>query len=150
MMRPMKPLFAMPAVARYLFLVCTVLTLQACTLAPGDGRGRLPGGGDALETQRGKCAVYADSFEGRPTASGEIYAPSKLTAAHKSLPFGSVCRVINDANGKSVEVRINDRGPYVQSRIMDISYRAASLLGALDSKNFSITLEVLEYGPSSR
>ncbi len=130
-------------------VLITLLALQACTLPPGDGRGRLPGGGDALETQRGNCAVYADSFEGRPTASGERYDPSKLTAAHKSLPFGTVCRIINEANGKTVEVRINDRGPYVQSRIMDVSYRAASLLGAVDSKNFEIILEVLEYGPSA-
>ena len=130
--------------------VTIVLLLQACTLPPGDGRGRLPGGGDALETQRGKCAVYADSFEGRPTASGERYDPSKLTAAHKSLPFGTVCRLTNEANGKTVEVRINDRGPYVQSRIIDISYRAASLLGEVDGQSFDIKLEVLEYGPSSR
>ncbi len=74
----------------------------------------------------GKASYYADKFEGRKTASGEIYKQSKLTAAHRSLPFGTRLKVTNIKNGKSVIVRVNDRGPFVKGRIIDLSKRAAS------------------------
>lgn len=84
-------------------------------------------------TQTGKASFYADKFNGRKTASGEKFRNSKLTAAHKTLPFGTKVKVINLSNGKSVKVRINDRGPYVAGRIIDLSKKAAHKVG-LDKK----------------
>jgi rare lipoprotein A len=74
----------------------------------------------------GKASYYADHFNGRTTANGEKFQQTKLTAAHKSLPFGTVVKVTNLQNGKSVKVRINDRGPYAQGRIIDLSKKAAT------------------------
>lgn len=76
-------------------------------------------------TQKGKASFYANKFNGRKTASGEKFRNSKLTAAHKTLPFGTKVKVINLRNGKSVKVRINDRGPFVGGRIIDLSRKAA-------------------------
>lgn len=73
----------------------------------------------------GLASYYADKFEGRQTANGEIYSHSKLTAAHPSLPFGTILKVTNLKNGKSVVVRVNDRGPFVKGRIIDLSKSAA-------------------------
>jgi peptidoglycan lytic transglycosylase len=69
-----------------------------------------------------------DGFEGKPTASGEIYDSSKMTAAHRDLPLGTVVRVTNLDNGRSVEVRINDRGPFIHGRVIDLSQEAARRL----------------------
>jgi rare lipoprotein A len=76
-------------------------------------------------TQAGKASYYADKFNGRKTASGEKFRNSKKTAAHKTLPFGTKVKVTNLKNGKSVKVRINDRGPFVAGRIIDLSKKAA-------------------------
>lgn len=86
------------------------------------------------------------SFYGKPqrTASGERFDPKKLTAAHKSLPLHSVVRVVNLRNGKSVIVRINDRGPYVRGRIIDLSTAAAEKIGMIDSGVASVRVEVLK------
>jgi rare lipoprotein A len=76
-------------------------------------------------SQTGKASYYANKFNGRKTASGEKFRNSKLTAAHKTLPFGTKVKVTNLSNGKSVKVRINDRGPFVAGRIIDLSKKAA-------------------------
>lgn len=76
-------------------------------------------------SEEGQASYYADKFEGRATASGEIFQQRKLTAAHKTLPFGTEVRVTNLQNKKSVLVRINDRGPFVRGRIIDLSSAAA-------------------------
>ncbi len=76
-------------------------------------------------TETGKASYYADKFDGRKTASGAIFHNSQLTAAHRTLPFGTKVKVINIRNGKSVEVRINDRGPFVAGRMIDLSKKAA-------------------------
>jgi len=76
----------------------------------------------------GKASFYADKFVGKLTASGEKYKPNDMTAAHKSLPFGTKVKVTNLTNSKSVIVRINDRGPYVKDRIIDLSLKAAEKL----------------------
>ena len=78
--------------------------------------------------QTGLASFYADKFEGRLTASGEKFRQNKLTAAHKTLPFGTLVRVKNLENGKEVTVRINDRGPFVEGRIIDLSKSAARKL----------------------
>ncbi|MFP4526945.1 MAG: septal ring lytic transglycosylase RlpA family protein [Candidatus Kapaibacterium sp.] len=77
---------------------------------------------------RGKASYYADKFHGRKTANGEIYDHRNLTAAHRSLPFGTMVRVINLENGKSVIVKINDRGPFVRGRVIDLSRAAAEAI----------------------
>ncbi len=79
--------------------------------------------------QSGNASVIGDKFVGRYTANGEKYAHDKLTAAHLTLPFGTLVKVINPENNKTVVVRINDRGPFVEDRIIDLSKSAASQLG---------------------
>jgi rare lipoprotein A len=98
------------------------------------------------QTQTGKASFYADKFEGRPTASGEKYKHNKLTAAHKSLPFGTKVKVTNVANGQSVEVIINDRGPYVDGRIIDLSKSAAEKLGFISQGIAEVQVEVIDAG----
>lgn len=82
-------------------------------------------------TENGKASYYADKYEGRKTASGETFRQNGLTAAHRTLPFGTKVKVINISNGKTVTVRINDRGPFVQGRIIDLSKKAAKRIGML-------------------
>ena len=83
-------------------------------------------------SQTGKASYYAKKFNGRRTASGQKFRNSRLTAAHRTLPFGTKVTVINLRNGKSVKVKINDRGPFVSGRIIDLSRRAARKIGMLD------------------
>ena len=78
--------------------------------------------------QVGNASWYGKKFHGRTTASGEDFDMFELTAAHRQLPLGTYVRVTNLRNGKSVIVRVNDRGPYIQGRIMDLSYSAARML----------------------
>ena len=106
----------------------------------------LSGIGCLAQIQTGKASFYADKFEGRPTASGEKYKHSKLTAAHKSLPFGTKVKVTNVANNQSVEVIINDRGPYVDGRIIDLSKSAAEKLGFISQGLAEVQVEVLDAG----
>jgi rare lipoprotein A len=98
------------------------------------------------QTQTGKASFYADKFEGRTTASGEKYKHSKLTAAHKTLPFGTRVRVTNTGNSQSVEVVINDRGPFVEDRIIDLSKSAAEKLGFINQGLAEVKLDVLDAG----
>jgi rare lipoprotein A len=79
--------------------------------------------------QTGLASVYSEHLNGEKTASGERYHSAGLTAAHRTLPLGAEIRVTNLDNGKSVQVRVNDRGPHVQGRIVDLSSRAAAALG---------------------
>lgn len=85
----------------------------------------------ATTKQRGKASYYSDEFDGRKTASGAIFRQNKRTAASKTLPFGTKVKVVNVDNGKTVRVRINDRGPFVAGRIIDLSKKAARKLGML-------------------
>lgn len=100
--------------------------------------------GVAQEKFTGKASYYGGKFHGRVTASGEIYNQNDLTAAHKTLPFGTVVKVTNEYNGKSVELRINDRGPFVKGRIIDVSTKAAEILGMIAAGVVDVTVEVLE------
>lgn len=84
-------------------------------------------------TQRGRASWYGPGFHGKLTASGERYDQNRLTAAHRTLPLGSTVTVTNLENGKSVKVLINDRGPYVRGRVIDLSRAAARKLDMLDS-----------------
>lgn len=95
--------------------------------------------------QKGTASFYNDSFEGKETASGDKYRASKLTAAHLMLPFGTIVKVTNLKNNKSVEVEINDRGPYVQGRLLDLSKSAADALGFVHEGLAEVEIEVLEH-----
>ena len=89
------------------------------------------------------ASFYADKFHGRKTASGEKFNMYDYTAAHKTLPFGTVLRVTNLANGKSVNVRVNDRGPFAKGREIDVSKAAAVELGMIDSGTARVKLEIV-------
>ena len=91
-------------------------------------------------TETGKASFYADKFNGRQTASGEIFRQNKRTAAHKILPFGTKVRVTNTANGKTVKVRINDRGPFVAGRIIDLSKKAARKINMVNAGVVSVKI----------
>lgn len=78
---------------------------------------------------KGKATYYATKFHGRRTSNGEIYSNKKMTAAHLKLPFGTIVRVTNLENGRTVEVRVNDRGPHTKAYIIDVSQAAAKELG---------------------
>ncbi|PZV08425.1 MAG: hypothetical protein DCF32_04840 [Leptolyngbya sp.] len=85
--------------------------------------------GETRQTFNGTASWYGPYFHGRQTATGETFNQHDLTAAHKTLPFGTYLKVRNQLNGKSVVVRINDRGPYIGDRSLDLSYAAAQCLG---------------------
>jgi rare lipoprotein A len=102
------------------------------------------------QVQSGKASFYADKFEGSPTASGEKYKHSKLTAAHKSLPFGTLVKVTNVANKKSVEVTINDRGPWVDNRVIDLSKSAAEKLDFVNQGIADVEIEVVDPGDGKK
>lgn len=91
----------------------------------------------------GKATYYADSFQNKQTASGELYKKSKYTAAHKDLPFNTLVRVTNLKNGKSVVVKINDRGPFGRDREIDLSYIAAKSLDMLNDGVVDVKVDVL-------
>jgi rare lipoprotein A len=94
--------------------------------------------------EEGSASYYADSLSGNPTASGESYDKDALTAAHRTLAFDSMVKVTNLDNGKSVVVRINDRGPHAKNRIIDVSGAAAKQLGLIDSGTAKVRLELQE------
>ena len=98
-----------------------------------------PDGGELT----GQASWYGRQHQGKRTASGETYDMNKLTAAHRTLPMGTRVRVTNVDNGRTVEVRINDRGPFVGHRVLDLSYAAARRLGAVGEGVIAVTLEVL-------
>jgi len=93
--------------------------------------------------ETGLASYYGARFHGKLTASGEVFNQEKFTAAHRTLPWGSRLKVINLANGKSVEVRINDRGPFTKGRIIDVSLAAARALGMLRSGVTTVRIESL-------
>jgi rare lipoprotein A len=95
-------------------------------------------------SQSGEASWYSATFQGRLTASGERYDGGALTAAHRTWPLGTYVRVRSLATGKSVVVRINDRGPYVKGRIIDLSYAAAEALGLPDARSMRVQVERVE------
>jgi rare lipoprotein A len=94
--------------------------------------------------QEGIASWYGREFEGRPTASGEIFDPSDMTAAHPSLPFGTKLVVTNQHNNKSVTVRVNDRGPFVPARIIDVSRAAAEQLDMIVTGTAPVTVQSID------
>ena len=96
-------------------------------------------------TQQGIASWYGDKFHGRLTSNGEVYDMYAMTAAHKTLPMGVFVRVENLANGRTEVVRINDRGPFVAGRIIDLSYTAARKLGVVGRGTAPVSIEALGY-----
>jgi rare lipoprotein A len=97
--------------------------------------------GDTKSASQGIASFYT---EGTKTASGERFDTMAMTAAHPTLPFGTKLRVTDVGSGKSVMVRVNDRGPYVQGRVVDVSYSAANALGILDKGLTNVKLDVVD------
>ena len=102
----------------------------------------------ATYEERGTASWYGQAHQGRRTASGERYDVQQMTAAHRSLPFNTWILVENLDNGKTVEVRINDRGPFRDARILDLSHAAARVLGALGPGLIPIRLRVIGARPT--
>jgi rare lipoprotein A len=104
----------------------------------------------AEQPEEGMASWYGgdDGFEGKPTASGETFDSSQLTAAHRELPFGTLVDVTNVENGRTVRVRINDRGPFAKGRILDLSQEAARRLGLIGPGTGTVRLTVVTVGPS--
>lgn len=124
---------------RALIAALAALAIAGCAPAPVY-LGSPPGGveqPDPADRARvptaltGLASYYSKEFHGRKTASGEPFDMNALTAAHRTLPFNTVVRVTNVRNGRSVTVRINDRGPFIAGRIIDLSYAAAKAIGLL-------------------
>jgi len=101
-----------------LFILITIILSGCATTHRHLGKG----------AEEGFASWYGSEYAGKPTASGEIFNPGEMTAAHRTLPFNSWAHVINLENGKEADVRITDRGPYIDGRVIDVSYEAARKL----------------------
>ena len=93
--------------------------------------------------QSGVASWYGPGFRGKPTASGETFRPYKMTAAHKQLPFGTVVRVVRVDDGRSVRVVVNDRGPFVAGRVIDLSKRAGKRIGLMEDGTTPVKIFVV-------
>lgn len=91
---------------------------------------------------------YGPGFQGNLTANGERYDMNGISAAHKTLPFGTVVRVTNLNNGRSIDVRINDRGPFIKNRVIDLSKGAAQKIDMIRDGVVPVRLQILTYGPN--
>lgn len=123
---------------RFTLLAFTMLALAGCAsrpAPPGEGWGGGAADGGAAPAaavpviERGLASWYGERHHGRRTASGEVFDMNALTAAHKTLPFGTRVRVLNPASGQAVVVRVNDRGPFTPGRVIDLSRAAADRIG---------------------
>lgn len=101
---------------------------------------------EEMEPLRGIASWYGEEFSGRTTANGEIFDPTQLTAAHRTLPFGTVLDVTNALTGQTVRVRINDRGPYIGGRLIDLSYAAAQKIGLIAPGIGEVDIKVVRIG----
>lgn len=104
----------------------------------------------SAKSMHGLASVYANKFSGRKTSSGQRFSQDKLTAAHRSLPFGTKVLVTNVRNSKSVEVSINDRGPWLAGRVIDLSTSAAEQLGMKKAGNALVKLEVVNESSANK
>jgi rare lipoprotein A len=118
-------------------LILTIFSCSSTKEIPKDKYGT----GQFIET--GIASWYGPNFNGKPTANGETYNMHKLTAAHRTLPFNSIVKVVNKMNNKSVIVRINDRGPYAKDRIIDLSKQAAEKINMIKNGTTPVDLFLL-------
>lgn len=128
----------MAVTLRNISIIAFFSLIAGCSNAQSAGRE----GWDGF-TEAGEASFYADVFQNRKTASGAIYKHELHTAAHKELPFGSAVKVTNIKNGKSVVVKINDRGPFVKGRIIDLSKAAFSSIASTSLGLVDVEIEVL-------
>src|SRR5687767_14021166 len=98
----------------------------------------------------GVASWYGEEFAGRTTANGEIFDPLLLTAAHRTLPFGTVLDITNPKTQQSVRVRVNDRGPYIGNRVIDLSYAAAQKIGLIEPGTGEVDIMVVKVGDGER
>lgn len=119
------------------FLAALIFLIAGCSSSPVTSN---PSAGRA---EYGKASYYAMKFQGAKTASGERFSQSANTAAHRTLPFGTKVRVTNVRNDKSVIVRINDRGPFVKGRVIDLSQTAFKAIGRLEQGLLDVKVEVV-------
>jgi rare lipoprotein A len=104
----------------------------------------------APDTLHGVASWYGEEFAGRTTANGEIFDPSLLTAAHRTLPFGTVLDITNPKTTQTVRVRVNDRGPYIGNRVIDLSYAAAQQIGLIEPGIGPVDIQVVRVGSGER
>ena len=122
--------------------VLVLLLLASCSSSRTVSKGaKAPRG---AYSQKGLGSYYADKFAGRPTASGSTYRPGQMTAAHNTLPFGTLIRVTNTRNGRSVDVTVTDRGPHTKGYIVDVSRRAAEQLDIIKAGVVPVLLTVIK------
>jgi len=129
---------------------CTLVFVSACsTRSRPVSRPVPPEEAVAGWSEQGLASWYggADGFEGKPTASGEIYDSSLLTAAHRDLPLGTLVEVTNVETGASVRVRVNDRGPFVHGRVIDLSQAAARKIGVIGPGVAMVRLTIVDAAP---
>src|SRR5262249_29300201 len=129
----------LPVILRVIILCSSV---AACSVPPSQVR--LPLSGDEPVTQTGIASWYGPGFHGKATSSGAIYDQNDLTAAHQTLPLGSRALITNLDNNCSLEVTINDRGPFAKGRILDLSYASAQALGAVGPGTIPVRIEVID------
>ncbi len=132
-------------------VACVVLlALSACATVRNEPHSEpsIPAPGELEIFQTGVASWYGDDFHGKTTANGEVYDMHKLTAAHQNLPFHTIVEVENLENGKRVRVRINDRGPFLKERIIDLSLQAAQRLGMQETGTAEVVLRVVHWGGS--
>ena len=111
-----------------------------------DKQNKKPSFNKSKKVYKGISSFYGPKFHGKLTANGEIFDMYGVTAAHKEFPFGTVTRVTNENNGKSLIIRINDRGPYIPGRILDCSFGAAKKFGFVGEGTAPVKIEILEWG----
>ncbi len=121
-------------------------TSRTTRVSTSSGSAVRPSSGKVLLTLEGVASYYADDFHGKLTSNGETFNMDDLTAAHRTFPFGTRIRVTNLTNQKTVIVRVNDRGPFVEGRIIDLSRRAAKEIGSFQTGTTRVRLEVLQWG----
>ena len=123
----------------FILIACIGLILSSChhksipsSSIPGEGK---------IYSETGYASFYGDKYDGGKTANGETFHQNKLTAAHKKLPFGTMVKVTNLSNNKTVIVRVNDRGPFVRTRIIDLSKAAAQQLNMINAGVVKVKIE---------
>ena len=126
----------------FLFALAALLS-AGISLVVTPARADLGSVDDYPEPTMGRASFYGPGFAGRKTASGAIFRPEELTAAHRSLPLGTRVRVTNLSNGQSVLVTINDRGPYIRGRSIDLSVAAARTIGMLHRGVAEVVIDIL-------
>jgi rare lipoprotein A len=132
---------------RFFALAALSTLLAACSIPQSRVPPPVAAAPSARATQTGIASWYGPGFHGNATASGTIYDQQDLTAAHQTLPLGTRVMVTNLDNGKSLEVTVNDRGPFAKGRILDLSYASAQALGAIGPGTSPVRIEVIDGGP---